>query len=172
MKINTVCRAIVSLAAIAVLAMGTSAFADRGTGCQGKHHGCGIYAKHHGKGGCPHGQMNADLTPEQREQLATERQAFFDATKTARQDLYAKQLELRAEIARSEPDLNKASALQKEVSDLQASLDQQRLKHIMAMRKINPAAGRGMMMEGREMEMGHHGMGYGMGGGSGNCPNR
>jgi Spy/CpxP family protein refolding chaperone len=114
--------------------------------------------------------MKADLTPEQREQMETERQAFFDATKIERQDLYAKQLELRAEMAKSQPDINKASALQKEVSELQASLDQKRLGHIMAMRKINPDAGRGFMMKGRGM--GHHGMGQEMGYGPDNCPNQ
>ena len=35
------------------------------------------------------------------------------------------------------------------------------------LRKINPDAGRGFMMEGRGM--GHHGMGQGMGYGPGNC---
>jgi Spy/CpxP family protein refolding chaperone len=167
MKTNNIRTVIVSLAAVAVIAVGANAFAGRGMGNQGDERGCGGCGNQNRKGGCAYGQMNADLTPEQREQMETERQTFFDATQAARQELYAKRLALRAEMAQSEPDLEKASALQKAVSELRGDLDQKRLGHIMAMRKINPDAGRGFMMEGRGM--GHHGMGRGMGYGPGNC---
>ena len=170
MKTNKLRTALASLVAVSVIAAGATAFAGKGMGNQGDERGYGGCGKQNRKGGCAYGQMNADLTPEQREQMETERQAFFDATKSERQDLYAKRLELKAEMAKSQPDLKKASALQKEVSDLQGSLDQKHLGHIMAMRKINPDAGRGFMMEGRGM--GHHGMGHGMGYGPGNCPNQ
>ena len=170
MKTNKLRTVIVSLATAAVMAVGANAFAGKGMGNQDGERGCGGWGNQNRRGGCAYGQMKADLTPEQREQMETERQAFFDATKIERQDLYAKRLELRAEMAKSQPDINKASALQKEVSELQASLDQKRLGHIMAMRKINPDAGRGFMMEGRGM--GHHGMGQGMGYGPDNCPNQ
>ena len=170
MKINTLRNVLVSLAAVAVMALGANAFAGKGMGSQDSERGYGGCGNQNRRGGCAYGQMNADLTPEQREQVETERQAFFDATKNERQDLYAKRLELRAEMANRQPDLERASALQKEVSELQGSLDQKRLNHIMAMRKINPDAGRGFMMQGRGM--GHHGMGQGMGYGPGNCPNQ
>jgi Spy/CpxP family protein refolding chaperone len=170
MRINTLRTVLVSLAAVSVIALGATAFAGKGMGSQGNGRGCGGWGNQHHKGGCAYGQMNANLTPEQHEQMEAERQAFFDATKNERQDLFATRLELRAEMAKRQPDMDKASALQKSVSDLQASLDQKRLGHIMAMRKINPDAGRGWMMEGRGM--GHHGMGQGMGGGRGNCPNQ
>ncbi|WP_372682248.1 Spy/CpxP family protein refolding chaperone [Desulfosarcina sp.] len=170
MKTNKLRTALASLVAVSVIAVGATAFAGKGMGSQGDERGYGGCGKQNRQGGCAYGQMNANLTPEQREQMETERQAFFDATKAERQDLYAKRLELRAEMAKRQPDMNKASALQKAVSDLQASLDQKRLGHVMAMRKINPDAGRGWMMEGRGM--GHHGMGQGMGDGRGNCPNQ
>ncbi|MCB2144923.1 MAG: periplasmic heavy metal sensor [Deltaproteobacteria bacterium] len=170
MKTNSMRTVIVSLAAVAVMAVGATAFAGKGMGNQDDEGGYGGYGNQSRRGGCAYGQMNANLTPEQREQMETERQAFFDATKMERQDLYAKRLELRAEMAKSQPDLSKASALQEEVSALQGRLDQKRLSHIMAMRKINPDAGRGFMMDGRGM--GHHGMGQGMGYGPGNCPNQ
>jgi zinc resistance-associated protein len=172
MKNNTMRTVIVSLATMAVMAVGANAFAGKGMGSQGDRRG------HGGCGGCGYGQMRADLTPDQREQMKTERQAFFEATKSERQDLYAKRLALRAEMAKRQPDMNKATALQKEVSDLQASLEQKQLGHIMAMRKINPDAGRGWMMEGRgkgQHGMGQgmgYGMGQGMGYGPGNCPNQ
>ena len=170
MKTNKLRTALASLVAVSVIAAGATAFAGKGMGNQGDERGYGGCGKQNRKGGCAYGQMNADLTPEQREQMETERQAFFDATKNDRQDLYAKRLELKAEMAKSQPDMDKASALQKAVSDLQASLDQKHLGHIMAMRKINPDAGRGWMMQGRSM--GHHGLGQGMGYGPGNCPNQ
>ena len=169
MNTNNIRTVIVSLAAVAVIAVGATAFAGKGMGNQDDERGCGGCGNQKGRGGCAYGQMKADLTPEQREQMKAERQTFFDATKAARQELYAKRLELRAEMAQSEPDLEKASALQKTVSELQGDLDQKRLGHIMAMRKINPDAGRGFMMEDRGM--GHHGMGHGMGYGPGNCRN-
>ena len=167
MKTNNMRTVIAGLVTIAVIAVGATAFAGKGMGCPNDERGYGGEGNHHRKGGCAYGQMNADLTPEQREQMEAERETFFDATKNERQDLYAKRLALKAEMAKSEPDLEKASALQKEVSELRGNLDQKRLTHIMAMRKINPDAGRGCMMEGRGM--GRHGMGQGMGYGSGNC---
>lgn len=177
MKTSKLRNVVVSLAAAAVMALGANAFAGKGMGGQDNERGYGGWGNQNRGGGCAYGQMNADLTPEQREQIETERQAFFDATKNERQDLYAKNLELRAEMAKRQPDLEKASALQKAVSELQASLDQKRLNHTMAMRKINPDAGRGFMMGGRGMghhddERGHHGMGWKMGYGPENCPNQ
>ena len=172
MKTDNLRNAIIGLAAIAVMALGTNAFAGKGN--QDNQRGWGNQNR---RGGCAYGQVNADLTPEQREQMERERQAFFDATNNERQDLYAKRLELRAEMAKSQPDLSKASALQKAVSELQASLDQKRLNHIMTMREINPDAGRGFMMGGRGMgyhgdEMGRHGKGWKRGYGPDNCPNQ
>ena len=167
MKTNKLRTALVSLVAVSVIAVGATAFAGKGMRNQGDDRGYGGCGSQNRRAGCAYGQMNADLTPEQREQMEAERETFFDATKNERQDLYAKRLELKAEMAKSEPELEKASALQKEVSELQGNLDQKRLGHIMAMRKINPDAGRGCMMEGRGM--GRHGMGQGMGYGSGNC---
>jgi Spy/CpxP family protein refolding chaperone len=172
MKTKNMRTIIAGLVAVAFIAAGANAFAGKGMGKQDTDQG---YGNHHRKGNCAYGQMNADLTPEQREQMDAERQAFFNATKTQRQDLYAKRLELRAEMAKSDADIQKATALQKEVSALQAGLDQKRLEHIMAMRKINPDAGRGFMMGDRGMGhggKGHHGGGQGMGYRSENCPNQ
>lgn len=170
MKTKNLRNGMITLAAIAVMAVGATAFAGKGMGSQDDRRDYGGSGDQHRRGGWACGQMNADLTPEQREQIEAERQAFFNATKSERQDLYAKKLELRAEMAKSQPDLQKASAVQKAVSELQGSLDQKRLNHIMAMRKINPDAGRGYMLGGEGKR--HHGMGRGMGDGPGNCPNQ
>ena len=171
MKTRKMRNVMVALISVAVIAVGANAMAGKGMGDGEDDRGYGGYGQHHRRGDCPYGQGSADLTEEQREQMKTERQAFFDATRQDRQDLYAKRLALKAEIAKSAPDMQTASAIQKEVSALQADLDQKRLEHIMAMRKINPDAGRGFFMEGRGQ--GGHGMrggrGHGMGYGSGSC---
>lgn len=163
MNRKTMRNGIAALTAVTIMAVGATAMAGKGMGYgqDGRGYGgCGQQRR----GDCADGQRFADLTPEQQEQMETERQAFIDSTKAERRDLYAKRLELRAEIAKSEPDKARAAALQKQISDLQSSLDQKRLDHIMAMRKINPDAGRGFLGEGRGM--GHRGMGHG----HGNCP--
>jgi len=167
MKHKKIRNGIAALVALAVVAVGANAMAGKGMGYAQDDRGCGGYGQHQRRGDCPRGQGMADLTPEQREQMDAERQAFFEATRNERQDLYAKGLALKAEMANREPDMEKASALQKAVSDLRGSLDQKRLSHIMAMRKINPDAGSGRFMEGRGQ--GRHGMGHGKGYGSGNC---
>lgn len=173
MKTKKMRNTMVALISVALIAVGANAMAGKGMGDGENGRGYGGCGQHHRRGDCPYGQGQgvADLTAEQREQMETERQAFFDATRQDRQDLYAKRLALKAEIAKSEPDMKAASVIQKEVSTLQADLDQKRLEHIMAMRKINPDAGRGFFMEGRGQ--GRHGMrgggGMGMGYGAGYC---
>jgi Spy/CpxP family protein refolding chaperone len=164
MKSNRMKPVLAGLVAVAVIALGTNAISGQGMGYMDDEQGSRGYGHHRRGGGCEYGPMNRNLTPEQQKQMDAQRRAFFDATRKERQNLNAKQLELRAEMAKSEPDIKRASALQKEVSILQANLDQERLEHIMAMRKINPDAGRGFFMQGRGMGHGKsHGNGYGPG---------
>jgi len=157
MKTNTIKTAIIGLIAVGLVSMGTVAFAGKGMGYRdddGANGGGGRYQQEYD---CPYGNRQANLSPEQRNKLDAERQDFFEATKTQRQDLYAKRLELRAEMAKRDADIKKAEALQKEISDLQGNLDQQRLKHIMKMRDIDPDAGMGLYGGGRGMGgYGHH----------------
>jgi hypothetical protein len=115
---------------------------------------------HHGWG---HGYME-NLSDDEIKTLQNERNAFFEATQDLRQETYQKNLELRSELAKKDPDAKKAAKLQKEISKLEANFDQKRLDHQMKMRKISPKAGRGYM-GGRPMDPGM--MGYGGYG----CPN-
>ena len=92
----------------------------------------------------------SNLSEEEFKKLYEERNVFFEETKKLRQRLYAKELDLRSILARENPDAQKAARLQKEISELEAQLDQKRLGHLIKMRKISPYAGRGFM--------GHHGM--------------
>jgi hypothetical protein len=154
------------LATVAVLAIAATSFAGWGRGHwgYGYHMGPG-YGMHRGWGQDPRG-YGSNLSDEDIAALDSERQAFFDATSDLRKNLYQKELELRSELAKAEPDAKKAAGLQKEISDLESELDQKRLDHRIKMRKNFPrfgAGGYGYGPRGR-------GMGRGMYGGGGYGP--
>jgi zinc resistance-associated protein len=156
MKTITLRTIITGLVTVTFIAIGATAFAGQGMGNRDGGEGDG---RHYRGYGC----IAENLTPEQRQQLDAERDAFFEATKKERR-------ELRAKLAKNDTNAEKASALQKTISDLKAGLDQKRLTHIMNMRKISPDAGRGFDGPGRGMEYrghGHRGGKWGMGDGSG-----
>ena len=104
------------------------------------HQGQGWHHRGHGSPGC--GQFE-NLGEEEIKKLDAERTAFFEATKDLRRKIYQKRLELASELAKEDPDAAAASALQNEVSDFKAQMAQQRLEHILRVRKINPDLGRG-----------------------------
>jgi hypothetical protein len=112
------------------------------------------------------------LSDQDIDKLNQERQAFFEDTRELRDKLNQKRLELRSTIAKQDPDVNKALALQKEVSDLEGQLDQKRIEQRIKMQKENPDffAGRGA---GRGYGYGPRGkgMGRGFGGCGGDCWN-
>jgi Spy/CpxP family protein refolding chaperone len=153
MKKHLLISGIVIAAAVFIVGYGASAVAGWGRGAG--YGGCG------GPGGrwAGGGYGDTSVSPEQYKQLDEQRRAFFEGTADLRQEIYQKDLDLRRELAKAEPDTAKASRLQKELSQLEADLEQKRLDHMMAMRKINPDAGRG----------GYGRMGRGPGYG-GNCP--
>ena len=114
-----------------------------------------------------------DLSDEDQNDLATERQAFFSETQNLRQDMRQKRLELQSELAKKNPDAQKAIALHKDISKLAAEFAQKRLAFFLKMKKINPSFGR-MSVWGNEDDdddtnrpnYGHHmgpWRGYGMG---------
>lgn len=174
MKTSKAKAAVAGLAAVAVIAMGGSAIAGKGYRQDGQRGGG--YGQQYRDGGCRYADRNPNLTTEQREQLDAERKAFFNATRKERQDLRAKRLALRSEIAKSELDVNAVKGLQEEISRMQADLDQKRLDHLVTVRKIDPDAGRGFFEGGRgkgHRAPGHHsgkGRGMGNGYGPGDCP--
>jgi Spy/CpxP family protein refolding chaperone len=105
----------------------------------------------------------SDLSDEDIARLDKERQAFFEATSEIREKLYQKELELRSELAKPEPDAKKAAGLQKEISNLEGQLDQKRLDQQIKMRKDFPRFGY------RGQGYGPRGMGRGMYGRGGGC---
>ena len=153
-------KSLMVLTIIAVLGFGAYAFADWGMGpgmMGGRgHHGPGWH--HGGYGYNGYGDMMGNFSDDEIQEMNSQRNKFFKETENLRQDLYARQLELRSELSKENPDSKRASSLQNDISKLQTQLDQKRIDHMVDMRKINPNAGRGFMGRG--------GMGYGAGPGS------
>jgi zinc resistance-associated protein len=118
-----------------------------------------------------YGPAGANLTDEQRSQLTELGRKFFDNTAQLRNQIWTKKGEFQTLMSSPNPEPEKARALQKELSDLQAKMAQERVDYSIEQRKINPDArfgagyGRGY---GRGKGPGS-GMGYGrqMGGGYG-----
>jgi Spy/CpxP family protein refolding chaperone len=137
MKKKMLVNGIVIVTVVFILGYGVNAVAGWGRGP--------------GSGGCggPGGRWggagygNTALSAEQYKQLDEQRQSFFESTATLRQNIYQKDLELRGELSKETPDTDLARGLQKELSKLEAELEQKRLDHMIAMRKISPDVGRG-----------------------------
>jgi len=127
-------------------------------------------------GDCPrYGARDDKLTDEQRTQLDKLHQKFFDETAAVRSQMAAKHSELMILMNTSNPDLEKAKALQKEISDLRGKMGQERIKQFAEERKINPDARFGMGwgrggMKGGGPSGGGMGCGRGMGRGPGGGP--
>jgi hypothetical protein len=152
-------KALLILAMVAVLGIGSYAYADWGMG-YGRHMGYG-WGSGYGRGmmgpgayegyGMGPGMMGyredgdsnwGDLSKEDVAKIQKEQTTFFKATEKLRQNIYAKELELRSEFAKENPDAAKAANLQKELSELEGQLDQKRVDHMMTLRKITPSIGR------------------------------
>ncbi len=132
MKNNNTNKVILILTVIAIAGFSAYAFADWGMG----------YGRGMGYGGQGYvGNLSADEIGA----LDQERAAFFKATEGLRQDIYVKELELRSELAKQNPDAQKAAKLQKDISDFETQLNQKRVEHVVKEKKINPDAGRGFM---------------------------
>ncbi len=154
-------KTLMVLTIVGIVGFGAYAFADWGMGYGPRgwgHQGPGMHNE--GWGGQGYGNRMHDLSDEEIEKLEKERESFFNATEDLRQDVYAKRLELRSELAKKDPDTKKAAELQTEISSLEAKIDQKRIDHMIKVRKINPKTGRRFMSRG--------GMGYGSSAG-GDC---
>jgi zinc resistance-associated protein len=159
----TVIGIMVVVAAITIPVMAQGPGAGRGRMMQG--YGPGDPAN------CPrYAALDDKLTDEQRAQLDKLHQKFFDDTAAVRSQMAAKHSELSILMNTSNPDLEKAKVLQKEINDLRGKMGQERIKLFAEERKINPDArfgmGRGGMKGGGPCG-GGMGMGYGRGMGRG-----
>jgi hypothetical protein len=148
-------KLIIGLTIAVAIGIGTYAFGHMGGGYgyyDRMHGGPGMHQGYYGEPGYDN---RADLKNEDIKALEEERSAFLKATDGIRQNLYSKELELRSELYKENPDVSKAGALQKEISELESELDQKRIDHMIKMRKLSPNAGRGFMMGGYHMGYGY-----------------
>jgi Spy/CpxP family protein refolding chaperone len=137
-------KAIMVVMILAIVGFGTYAFA--GGGMDYSRSGSGHHDRgwHHGGwGGQGNGYMMGNLSDDEIEQIERERESFFKATENLRQDIYRMDLELRSEFAKENPDTKKAGKIQKEISDLEAKVDQKRIEHMIKMKELNPNMGKG-----------------------------
>ncbi len=142
---NTVLvKSLLILSTMVLLGFTAPASADWGMG-SGHHYGWGNHMS-----GWPHGGYEGpgfgyrgNLSEEDIQKLEKERFEFFKATQDLKSKIYQKNLELRSELAKENPDNKIAAGLQKEISKFKAEFDQKRLNHFLKMRKISPDIGRG-----------------------------
>lgn len=154
-------KLIIGLTIAVAIGIGTYAFGHMGGGYGNygwMHGGPGMHqggpGMHKGYYDESKNEYRSDLNDEDIKAVDEERAAFLKATDGTRQNLYSKELELRSELYKESPDVSKAGALQKEISELESELDQKRIDHMIKIRKLNPNAGRGYMMGGYHMGSG------------------
>jgi len=159
---NKIGKIIVVAAIIGIVGYAATSFAGWGRGGGGGY--CWGQGGGWGQRGSAAPGYQGNLSDQDIDKLNQQRQAFFEDTRELRENLYQKELELRSEMAKQDPDVNKAVALQKEVSDLEGRLSQKRVEQRLKMQKDNPDlfTGRGYGM-GRGYGGGGMGRGYGMG---------
>lgn len=114
-----------------------------------------------------------NLTEGQRSQLDRVHQKFYDETAQLRNEIWSKSAELNTLLNSSNPNAEKAKALQNEISDLRAKMAQKRIDFELEVRKIAPEVqsdrgyGRGYRSDmrgyGPGMGYGRHMGGYGPG---------
>ena len=162
MSFNKTGKIFMVLAIVAVLGIAVSSFAGWGRG-GGRGWGGNCGGSGYGSRGYGGQGYQSDLSDEDIAKLNQERQAFSEATSDFRENLYQKELELRSELAKPDPDAKKAVAIQKEISNLESQLDQKRLDQRLKMKKGFPQSG----YRGQGYGRGGRGMGRGMYGGGG-----
>ena len=131
-------RRIVTIAGIVLLvaAIAVPAFAH-GRGWGKGHYKTGYWQG--SPGSCwQKGSGYENLTEEQRSQLDKLHQKFRDENAQLRNEIRSKSAEFNTLLNSSNPDAEKAMALQKEVSDLRAKMAQNRLNFQLEARKIAP----------------------------------
>jgi len=120
-------------------------YEDRGQG----------YFQQYGIGG-------SELSRDQWNKIGKLDQEHYDETADLRNELWKKSTELSNLLNSTDPDVEKAKEIQKEINDLRAQLDEKRLSYELEARKTVPE-GRLDRGYGRGMGYGPHMRGYGPG---------
>jgi hypothetical protein len=77
------------------------------------------------------------LSDETVKKLNAEQEAFIRVTEDLRQTIYEKELYLKVELSKKEPDSTTALSFQKELSEARGRFEQQMIQHLIRMKKIN-----------------------------------
>ena len=155
-------KGIMIVTIIGIFGFTSLSFAGWGRGCgYGMGNGGRGMGWHH-RGGDGSGRMGnyGNLSDEEIAKLDQQRSEFFKATEALRGQLYEKELALRSELAKENPDSKKASTLQHDISKLQGELDQKRLEFEIQTRKASPNFNRAFRGHGRMMGSGYERGGY------------
>jgi hypothetical protein len=74
--------------------------------------------------------------------LNTEQESFIRSTEALRQTIYEKELYLKAELVKKQPDIGTALVFQKEISEARGKFEQKMVEHLIKMKMINLEAER------------------------------
>jgi Spy/CpxP family protein refolding chaperone len=151
---------LLSIAAVSAFAHGPGWGRDREYGHMMGPNGWGQGWHHRGGYGDDQEGYYGNLSEEEIAKLDQQRSEFFKETETIRQKLNEKELALRSELAKEDPDTSKASRLQSEVSKLQSKLDQKHLAYEIQTRKTVPNNNRNYRGYGPMKGYGSRGGGY------------
>jgi hypothetical protein len=85
---------------------------------------------------------NRELSNETIRKLNHEQEAFIKATEDLRQSIYEKELYLKAELVKQDPNTDIALRFQKDISEAKGKFEQKMIEHLIRMKKINLEADR------------------------------
>ena len=108
--------------------------------------------------GPEYGGYYGNITSEQRNKLDKLDRKFYDDTSDFRNQIWTRSEQLDSVLNSATPDLEKAKALQREISELRAKMDEMRLSYELEARKIVPEDRLGRAYDGL---YGHHRGAYG-----------
>ena len=137
-----------------------------GPGWNGGHHMRGYWGSD--PGSCwDNGRDYNDLSKEENNQLKALKGKFYNETARIRNEIRSKSAELNSYLNNTNADSQKLKALQRELSDLRATLDERWLAYELKARKILPesrfSSGYGRGYHGHHMRGFGPGMDYGPG---------
>ena len=83
---------------------------------------------------------NSYLNDDTIKKLNAEQKEFIKATENFRQTIYEKELYLKVELAKKDPDTATALSFQKDISEARGKFEQKMIEHLIRMKKINQEA--------------------------------
>ncbi len=161
-NINSKGKRAVVLVLVLASVFGLSGYAFAGWG-QG--HGAGGHGGRGYGGGAGCGGYGMNMSDADAKAVKAKRDAFLEKTSDTRRELMKNRALMQAELAAETPDENRMKEIRKEISALNARMDEFKLAHMLEMRKAFPGFA-GVCPFGTGRGMGH-GMGRGMGHGTG-----